>query len=271
MKVKVIVLVVVPIVVLWGVGMFIYFRLGDTSAKINSMADVYLKAFEYSKNIHIESLKGEESVFSYVISKSDSNKERALQSMENLKSIVKQFDSLPLTKYANDLKTMKSYISSLESQVQELDKEIKSGSQDLTSEENKLRKTMSDIVTLASNMAESSKKDIDTSADVARNSISTAMFLQLYIPLIVLAISIVIALLVVRAMFVNMKPLMEAANKLQNNDLSFEFQEGREKKGKDELSQLFEAFRKATMALKENMKNLHQNSKEVSNEMDNVT
>ncbi len=139
MKVKVLVLVVVPVVALWGVGMFIYFRLGDTSAKVDSMAGIYLKAFEYSKNIHIESLKGEESVFSYITSKSDSNKERALQSIENLKSTVKQFDSLPLTKYANDLKTMKSYISSLESQVQELDKEIKSGSQDLTSEENKLR------------------------------------------------------------------------------------------------------------------------------------
>ncbi len=130
---------------------------------------------------------------------------------------------------------------------------------------------MNDIVTLANSMAESSRKDIDASANVARNSISTAMFLQLYIPLIVLAISMVIALLVVRAMFINIKPLMEAANKLQNNDLSFEFQNHEKKKGKDEISQLFEAFRKATMALKENIKNLHQNSKEVSDEMDNVT
>ena len=92
--------------------------------------------------------------------------------------------------------------------------------------------------------------------------------MSLKVKIVLLVVIPIVVLLIVRIRFANLKPLMKAANKLQNNDLNFEFQE---QKGRDEISQLFEAFREATIRLKGNMKNLHQNTGEVSDEMDNIT
>ncbi len=267
MRAKIILLMVVPIVVLWGVGMFIYFQMNNVGTKVHSIVDIYSQALITSKDIHIAALRVEENVFSYIATKSSEDKSKLTQSISYLKTNVDKLSALSLGEFSKNLKTMQASISSLETQASVIDQAVHNGNKNITVEENKMTSLANQIVATAADMAKIAENNIKNVGNDTKSSVKTVLLLQLYVPLAVLVISIIVALLIVRAMLINLKPLMEAARKLQNNDLTFEF---KVHDGRDEISQLFEAFRNATLRLKENMKNIHQSAREASKEMDNT-
>ncbi len=139
----------------------------------------------------------------------------------------------------------------------ELRKEIElvdSMVEDFTGEITKVEKTVKE-------RANESKSKLDSSTHLMT-------LLSVWLPSIVIVVSIIGIVFVIRQMFSKLGKLMDVARRMEEDDISVEIEE---ESGSGEIIRLINTFKRSIDHLRESMFNLRNNTEEIASEMDSIS
>ena len=239
MKIKLFLLLVIPLAAIYISDIYVTFQVLNLRKDLNTAfgVDVQLmnhaKNFEkYAEELHI-AVKGAD-----------------IDELVNLlKSEVENFKKTASGKY-------KAEISDIEGKINAISKD-------------NLEKSSEEILATSQDLLSKVEKNISSYQKGIESYARTIFLTLIYIPAAILIISVILIVGVVRNMFKNLSPLMVASKKLQDSDLTFEFE--KEYQGKDEISRLLNSFKSATETLKDQMLSIKDSVTEVDREMDEIS
>ncbi len=264
MRIKFILIGMLPVLVLWIMGIFTLSNIKDIDSFTDELIDSYIKAIELAGEIKAHVLNIRYDVAAYLQSGAESDRNLMKDHITILEETMKNLSTLAMETHEKKLGELTRYVDELKNWIVEVEKG------GITADlKEKIGEIVNRILKTADEIQDITKKDIVKSEDKLTRKIDLSYALQLYAPLIILLASAGIVLLFSRVIFSQLGALMNAAWKMKEDDLTFEFKT--EYKGKDEISRLLESFRIATRHLKENIGIVKGNASKISEEMDVIT
>ncbi len=243
MKVKVLLVSLLPMIAVYLTGVFV---LADFQKFKGNLSDFLGREVELSDAItRIE--QSARLIKSSVLGIDlKAEIEELLKSVNKLKNLgIKSSDLARVEKLSSDIKEMVKNPN--EEKLKSLSDELDKGAQNL-------KRFVLDKM-------KSERGDVKAFAKKVSSNL-------LIFPAIFLGIGIFAIYWMTSRLLRNLSPLMEASRRLQDSDLTFDFQEY---KGRDEISRLLNSFKTATFTLKENMETIKSNTEDVATRMDEIT
>jgi len=259
LKLKMLLLSIVPVAILWIMGIYVLMNIKEVDHLFSKTVDVYLESLILCGEIEKDSLHLQWEIRRLVLGDTEA-RENVNKVLESLKENAKRLSEVALKTYGENVKKLENNIEAIENILKNTE---------ISKARGDLENYVEEIISLSGKMSEIARKEINGNKADVKGAITFTTNLQIWGPGVILVVSIVLSVFVVRRILRNLAPLMEASKKLQSHDLTFVFD--KEYTGKDEISRLLEAFRVATEKLKENMLSLRSSTEDVSMEMDSVS
>ncbi len=256
LRAKFLVIALVPMILMWVVSLIVANGISGVSKRIDKVLNI-----DVEKIHQVSVLESKVNELRYLVVKRSINGDNT----EDIKKTINDINQI-LDKLEKSLKTdvAGEKMRNLEDRIMNM---LNSGKMNVKDFE-EIDSLTSDYVSNLEGVYNSVQKSLDNSKSELRSFERKAKELSIAVPLIMMIVFAVLIYIVVNKVMKHLGNLMEAANRMKNDDLSVEI---KEVGGKDEISQLINVFRESMEHLKSSMLNLRENTEAISSEMKEIS
>ena len=256
LRAKFLVIALVPMILMWVVSLIVANGISGVSKRIDKVLNI-----DVEKIHQVSVLESKVNELRYLVVKRSINGDNT----EDIKKTINDINQI-LDKLEKSLKTdvAGEKMRNLEDRIMNM---LNSGKMNVKDFE-EIDSLTSDYVSNLEGVYNSVQKSLDNSKSELRSFERKAKELSIAVPLIMMIVFAVLIYIVVNKVMKHLGDLMEAANRMKNDDLSVEI---KEVGGKDEISQLINVFRESMEHLKSSMLNLRENTEAISSEMKEIS
>ncbi len=241
MKVKILLLAFLPMLAVYLTGVYVLRDVKSLRSDLKKAFGMDMELLEEARNLKESATK-----LRIMIKGGDAEKE-----LENLKNTFSKIEKISRKEFKSEVERLKGIIPSMSLEDENLEMKVEEAEE-----------VSSSILSKASKLIKSYQDDIEIFA--RRISLNL-----LYIPLVFLVLGAILIYWFTSSFLKNLRPLMEASKRLQNSDLTFEFEA--HYRGKDEISRLMTSFKTATETLKERLSVIRENADDITTRMNEVS
>ena len=256
LRAKFLVISLVPMILMWAISLIVAGGISGISNKIDKVLSI-----DVEKIHQISRLESKVNELRYLIAKKSVKGDNT----EEIKKVISEINQI-LDNLENNLNTSVSSekIKSFEDRITSILNSGRMNTKDFEEIDSLIDEYMSSLKAIYANVQKSlndSEADLKSFEKKAKN-------LSITVPLAVMIVFVILTYVVVDRITKHLGTLMEAANRMKNNDLSVDI---KEVKGKDEISQLISVFKQSMEHLKNSMLNLKENTEAIAGEMREIS
>ena len=256
LRAKFLIIALVPMILMWVVSLIVAGGISSVSKRMDKVLNV-----DVEKIHQVSRLESKVNELRYLVVKrsiSGDNTEEIEKTMGEINQILDKLEGGLKTNVSSEkIKNLEDRITSM----------LGSGKMSVKDFE-EIDSLISDYMSGLEGIYKNVQSSLDKSEADLKSFEKKARELSIVIPLIVMIVFAVLIYIVVNQVMKHLGKLMEAADRMKNDDLSVEIAQVR---GNDEISKLINVFKTSMDHLKSSMLNLRENTEAIAGEMKEIS